>query len=136
MLQSTPVQQFEAAPNALLRLGTRIGSWPIAVFVVFSLAFGSIIIFVNPPLRGPDEISHFLRIHSYARGHLLPPAEVDDRRGIFVERKLYNQLYFFKEAGERFAKFLQSDKEEWSKRAREDGIRYGPIIAEYSDITG
>jgi uncharacterized membrane protein len=35
-----------------------------------------------------------------------------------------------------FAKFLQSDKEEWSKRAREDGIRYGPIIAEYSDITG
>jgi hypothetical protein len=38
-------------------------------------AFGSISIFVNPPLRGPDEIAHFLRIYSYARGELLPVTE-------------------------------------------------------------
>jgi hypothetical protein len=31
--------------------------------VFLSLAFGSIIIFANPPLRGPDEIAHFLRIY-------------------------------------------------------------------------
>jgi hypothetical protein len=38
-------------------------------------------------LRGPDEIAHFLRIHSYARGELLPSAEVDGRKGIFVKSK-------------------------------------------------
>jgi hypothetical protein len=37
------------------------------VFVVFSLVFGLCVIFVMPPLRGPDEIAHFLRIYSYTR---------------------------------------------------------------------
>jgi hypothetical protein len=30
---------------------------PASIFVFLSLAFGSIIIFANPPLRGPDEKS-------------------------------------------------------------------------------
>jgi hypothetical protein len=45
---------------------------PASIFVLLSLAFGSIIIVANPPLRGPDEIAHFLRIYSYARGELVP----------------------------------------------------------------
>ena len=73
------------------------------VFVLLSLAFGSAISVVVPPLRGPDEIAHFLRIYSYTRGELLPAAEVDGRKGIFVEPELYTQLSFFKNAGERFA---------------------------------
>jgi len=32
---------------------------PASIFMFLSLAFGSIIIFANPPLRGPDEIAHF-----------------------------------------------------------------------------
>src|SRR5262249_36300685 len=40
---------------------------PASIFVLLSLTFGSIIIFANPPLRGPDEIAHFLRIYSYSR---------------------------------------------------------------------
>ena len=55
-----------------------------SIFVFLSLAFGSIIIFANPPLRGPDEIAHFLRIYSYARGELLPVMEINARKGIFV----------------------------------------------------
>jgi hypothetical protein len=43
---------------------------PVTLFVLLSLTFGSAIAFVVPPLRGPDEIAHFLRIHSYARGKL------------------------------------------------------------------
>ncbi len=83
---------------------------------MLSIAFGSGISIVVPPLRGPDEIAHFLRISSYSRGELLPTAEVDGRKGIFVEPELYNQLFFFKNAGERFA------------RHRDEGLRYGVIM--------
>jgi uncharacterized membrane protein len=95
---------------------------PVSIFVLLSLTFGSIIIFANPPLRGPDEIAHFLRIYSYSRGELLPVTEINARKGIFVSPGLYNQLYFFKTAGEVFA------------RSREEGMRYGQIMAEYSKL--
>jgi hypothetical protein len=109
---------------------------PVTVFVLLSLGFGSAITFVNPPLRGPDEISHFLRIYSYSLGELLPPAEIDGRKGVFVERALYDRLYFFKNSGEWFATFLQQRKGEWFARTREEGVRYGQIMAEYQDIAG
>jgi Predicted membrane protein (DUF2142) len=103
-----------------LSLGwSRLESRPAFVFVLLSFAFGSAISVVVPPLRGPDEIAHFLRIYSYTRGELLPTAEVDGRRGIFIERELYTQLSFFKNAGERFT------------RNREQGLRYGEIMKEY-----
>ena len=95
---------------------------PASIFMFLSLAFGSIIIFANLPLRGPDEIAHFLRTYSYARGELLPVTEINARRGIFVSPGLYNQLYFFKTAGEVFAK------------SAEEGMRYGHIMAEYSRL--
>src|SRR5256886_3337234 len=72
-----------------------------------------------PPLRGPDEVAHFLRIHSYARGELLPAVEVGGRKGILIERELHAQLAFFKNAGERFGQH------------REQGLRYGEIMQEY-----
>jgi len=97
----------------------RIQSRPALVFIAFSLSFGSAISVVVPPLRGPDEIAHFLRIYSYTRGGLLPATEVDGRKGIFVERELHTQLSFFKDAGERFF------------RNREQGLRYGKIMKEY-----
>lgn len=98
---------------------SRLESRPAFLFVVLSFAFGLTISVVVPPLRGPDEIAHFLRIYSYARGGLLPAAEVDGRKGIFIERDLYAQLAFFKNAGERFA------------QNREQGLRFGEIMKEY-----
>jgi uncharacterized membrane protein len=95
---------------------------PASIFVLLSLVFGSIIIVANPPLRGPDEIAHFLRIYSYARGEVLPVTEINGRKGIVVSPELYNQVYFFKTAGEVFA------------RSREQGMRYGQIMAEYSKL--
>src|SRR5260370_22406793 len=97
--------------------------WRQAIILFFlSLSFGSIIIFANPTLRGPDEIAHFLRIYSYTRGELLPVTEINARKGIFVNPELYNQLYFFKTGWEVFA------------RSRHEGLRYGQIMAEYSTL--
>src|ERR1700716_1152625 len=135
MLHRTSVHKPDVAPSALSRIARRFGSWPVIVFALLSLAFGSAIVVANPPLRGPDEISHFLRIYSYTRGELLPAAEIDGRKGVFVERALYDRLYFFKNSGEWFATFLQQRKGEWFARTREEGVRYGRIMAEYRDTT-
>jgi hypothetical protein len=83
---------------------SRLESRPAVVFVLLSFAFGSAISVVVPPLRGPDEIAHFLRIYSYTRGGVLPAAEVDGRKGVFIEHELCTQLSFFKDAGERFGR--------------------------------
>src|SRR5438874_5977681 len=130
MLQRA-VQKPDAAPSALSRMGRRVGSWPVIVFALLSLFFGSAIIVVNPPLRGPGEISHFLRIYSYTRGQLLPVTGINGRKGIFVDRVLYERLHFFKDAGERFATSLQQHKGGWFVSSRDEGIRYGQVMAEY-----
>src|SRR5260370_20715599 len=117
-------------------MGRRFGGWPAIVFAVLSFFFGSCTIVCKPPLRGPDEISHFLRIYSYTRGELLPVTEINGRKGIFVERVLYERLRFFKDSGERFAKSLQQHKGEWFARSRDEGVRYGQIMAEYHDVIG
>src|SRR6266508_6576082 len=111
--QATATVSLERSQSRLSLIWTRIGDQPATVFILLSLAFGSLIAFVTPPLRGPDEIAHFLRIYSYSRGELLPVTEINARKGIFVSPGLYNQLYFFKTAGEVFA------------RSREEGMRYG-----------
>jgi uncharacterized membrane protein len=121
---TTATASLEGSRPALSYLQARIGIQPVTAFVFLSLAFGSLVIFITPPLRGPDEISHFLRIYSYVRGELLPAAQVDGRKGIFVERELYNQLLFFRSAGE------------WFATAREKDVRYGQIMALYRDSAG
>src|SRR5256714_1256864 len=136
MLQRAFGQKPDAAPSALSRIGRRVGSWPVIVFALLSLFFGSAIIVVNPPLRGPDEISHFLRIYSYTRGELLPVTEINGRKGIFVERALYERLHFFKDSGEWFSTSLQQHKGKWFGRSRDEGVRYGQIMAEYHDVIG
>src|SRR5438034_3192528 len=110
--------------SRLALVWSRLESRPALVFVLLSLAFGSAISLVVPPLRGPDEIAHFLRIYSYARGGLLPVTEVDGRKGIFIKHELYSQVSFFKNAGERFG------------RNREQGLRYGEILNEHPHPDG
>jgi hypothetical protein len=113
----TITSTYDGARTALSHIWARIRIQPTTIFVVFSLVFGLSVIFVTPPLRGPDEIAHFLRIYSYTRAELLPAAEIDGRKGIFVESELHNELHFFKGAGE------------WFAEARDEGVRYGQIMA-------
>ena len=103
--------------STLFGIWIRIAGRPTTVFVVLSMVFGGLIISGTPPLRGPDEISHFVRIYSYARGEILPTTEVDGRKGILVEPGLYSELQFFRTAGEVFA--------------REGGLRYPQLVAGY-----
>ncbi len=103
---------------------SRLESRPAFFFLLFSLAFGSGISIVVPPLRGPDEIAHFLRIYSYAQGALLPVTEINGRKGIFIESELHSQLSFFKNAGERFG------------QNRGQGLRYDDIMKEYPQPRG
>ena len=103
--------------STLFGIWIRISVRPATVFIVLSLAFGGLIISGTPPLRGPDEISHFLRIYSYARGEILPTTAVNGRKGILVEPGLYNQLQFFRTAGEVLASG--------------DGLRYQQLVAGY-----
>lgn len=135
MLYRASVHKPDVGPSALSRIGRRFASRPAIVFALLSLVFGSALILINPPLRGPDELSHFLRIYSYTRGELLPAAEIDGRKGVFVERALYDRLYFLKDSGEEFARPLQVRKGEWFARTKDEGIRYGRIMADYRDIT-
>ena len=93
---------------------------PALVFSILSVAFGLTISVVVPPLRGPDEIAHFLRIDAYTRGELLPASELDGRKGTLVDSELYRELTFFKNAGEYFA------------RNRERGVRYTEIMQAYA----
>ena len=115
---------LESSRNALSLILTRIRLHPATAFIILSISFGSLITIVTPPLRGPDEISHFLRTYSYARGELLPAAEVDGRKGTFVEPELYEQLFFFRSAGE------------WFATATEKDVRYGQVMALYRDVAG
>src|SRR5438067_3074472 len=117
--QKTEMPRWYLVWSGLALAWSRLESRPASVFVLLSLVFGSAISVVVPPLRGPDEIAHFLRIYSYTRGGLLPVTEVNGRKGLFIDRDLYTQLSFFKNAGERFF------------RNREQGLRYGEIIKEY-----
>jgi uncharacterized membrane protein len=117
--QSTETSRWYVFWSGLSLVWSRLESRPAFVFVFLSFIFGSAISVVVPPLRGPDEIAHFLRIYSYTRGGILPTVEVDGRKGIFIERELYTQLSFFKNAGERFA------------RNREQGLRYSEIMKQY-----
>jgi hypothetical protein len=111
--------RVDALWSGLSLVLSRLESRPAFLFIILSIAFGSAISVVVPLLRGPDEIAHFLRSYSYARGELLPAVEVDGRKGILIERELHAQLAFFKNAGERFA------------QDREQGLRYGEIMQEY-----
>src|SRR3954465_13853336 len=77
---------------------------------------------LHSPLRGPDEISHFVRIYSYARGEILPTTEIDGRKGILVEPGLYSELQYFRTAGEVFA--------------RHGGLSYHQLVAGYRNPIG
>src|SRR6266487_3628764 len=117
--QTAETAKWYAFRSRLSLVWSRVESRPALAFVLLSLAFGAAIGVVVPPLRGPDEIAHFLRIYSYARGGLLPVTEVDGRKEIVIEHELHTQLAFFKDAGEHFG------------RNREQGLRYGEIMKDY-----
>src|SRR6266536_3191307 len=79
--QNTAMPRWYAFWSGLALVWGRLESRPAYVFILLSLVFGSAISVVVPPLRGPDEIAHFLRIYSYASGGFHPSPEAMVGRG-------------------------------------------------------
>jgi hypothetical protein len=71
--QNTETPRWCGFWSGLSLIWSRLESQPAFVFLLFSFVFGSAISGVVPPLRGPDEIAHFLRIYSYTRGGFYQP---------------------------------------------------------------
>jgi uncharacterized membrane protein len=84
---------------------------------VVSLLFGTLIILVTPPLRGPDETAHFLRAYGVAQGDIVPSIrDGEGRKGVLVPQRLYEGFDFF---------------ESVRIREKEAGFRYGSVFRAY-----
>lgn len=103
--------------RAAADLWTLASSRPAALFLVLSAVFGLLIVALNPPLRGPDEQAHFLRIYGYATGDLVPAHEEGGRQGIHLPPHLYRGYSFFDDA----------KNTQWQG----DGYRYAGIFRNY-----
>ena len=72
---------------------------PATSFVALSLLFGSLVILVTPPLRGPDETAHFLRAYGIAQGDIIPSLhDGESRKGVLLPPRLYAGFDFFESA--------------------------------------
>jgi len=72
---------------------------PIATFIVLSLIFGISSLVINPPLRGPDEAAHFLRILAISNGDIAPSvSDAEGRKGTFIPAGLHDDFEFFESA--------------------------------------
>ena len=90
---------------------------PITAFVTVSLLFGTLIILITPPMRGPDETAHFLRAYGVARGDIVPSIrDAEGRKGVLVPPRLYEGFDFF---------------ESVRIKEKEAGFSYGPVFRAY-----
>jgi hypothetical protein len=71
--QNTATPRWSEFWKGLSPVWSRLESRPAVVFVLLSFAFGWAVSVVVPPLRGPDEIAHFLRIYATHAGAFYPP---------------------------------------------------------------
>src|SRR5437016_6024781 len=71
---------------------------PAVIFFILSMLLGSVVVILTPPLRGPDEGRHFLRVYGISVGQIVPSI-VDERgrRGIFLPARLHDDYMFFEE---------------------------------------
>ena len=92
--------------RARLHLLERLLAEPALLFGLFSLAFGTLLIVLTPPLRGPDEAAHFLRAYGIAQGEIIPlTVDHEGRKGIHLPAYLHEGFAHFEatQARERIA---------------------------------
>jgi hypothetical protein len=69
---------------------------PALLFAVLSLLFGSLLVWITPPLRGPDEAAHFLRAYGIAQGELIAKAaDPQGRKGLYLPHALHRDFAFY-----------------------------------------
>ncbi len=90
---------------------------PATLFAVLSILFGTLILAVTPPLRGPDETAHFLRAYGIAQGDVVPSLrDAQNRKGIMMPAPLFAGFGYFE-------RVRVSEKK--------PGFGYGRVFADY-----
>jgi uncharacterized membrane protein len=69
------------------------------MFLVLSALFGSLALVLTPPLRGPDELPHFLRAYGLTQGEIVPDAADESRRkGLLIPGRLHQEIRLYEQA--------------------------------------
>jgi uncharacterized membrane protein len=93
-VRNLPILHLHGPVRAWGRFGN-----PVTVFIVLSVVFGLGALIVNPPLRGPDEAAHFLRVVAIAEGEIVPTMHDEHgRKGTFIAAALRDDFDFFEAA--------------------------------------
>jgi len=72
------------------------GLRPAVLVWLFSLVFGTLMIAVTPPLRGPDETAHFVRAYGLSQGIVIPrQSDTQSRKGIEMPATLFDGFRYF-----------------------------------------
>ena len=109
-------------PSAPLSLGIRrqgdsLFLNPVAAYLLLSTIFGSAIIAIAPPLRGPAETAHFLRAYGIGQGDFVPSMEDGDgHKGVPTPWVLLSGIYVF---------------ESWQVANRGSQFSYSRVFEEY-----
>ena len=95
------------------RLYRAVGTRPVAVFLLLSVLFGPLVVMLNPPLRGPDELAHYLRVYGLAQGELIARTEHNGQLGLYLPAGLHREVATF---------------EAYRKRALDQGFSYRDVL--------
>ena len=64
---------------------------PEKIFLILSLVFGLLFVFITPPFQSPDENSHFLKAYSVSKGKFFP--EVQNKKlGNYFPKEYLNYI--------------------------------------------
>lgn len=79
------------------------------LFILISIIFGTLMLFITPPFNSPDEDSHFIYAYELSEGNLIPSNE-NGVSGFYVPKKMMDDIARFKEiAGNRDKKITYEE---------------------------
>ena len=91
----------------------------VAVFLLLSGLFGILTLVLTPPLRGPDELPHFLRAYGISLGEIIPSTtDAQGRKGVFIPATLHRDMQLYQRALEPLY--------------RKDHVTFPEVLADYA----
>lgn len=64
---------------------------PEKIFLILSLVFGLLFVFITPPFQSPDENSHFLKAYSVSKGEIFPEVK-NGKIGNYFPKEYLNYI--------------------------------------------
>ena len=111
-----PVTDVAASQSTAQR---RAITGSVAVFLLLSGLFGILTLVLTPPLRGPDELPHFLRAYGISLGEIIPSTtDAQGRKGVFIPATLHRDMQLYQRALEPLY--------------RKDHVTFPEVLADYA----